>query len=92
MLPQLTDCVFKKKLCPAGHFSGRKLAGTGPNWSKNEKNGQKWAGNGPKTGRDGHFSLQTGGKHERAYFKKEFTKPCINILTGMPLVLYILIE
>ena len=34
----------------SGHFSGRKLAGTGPNWSKNEKNGQKCARNGQKWG------------------------------------------
>ena len=32
----------------SGHFTGRKLAGTGPNWSKNEKNDLKWARNGQK--------------------------------------------
>ena len=34
--------------------------------AKMGENRPKWAGNGPKTGRDGHVSLQTGGKHERA--------------------------
>ena len=50
MLRTRSDCVFKKKLCPSGHFSGRKLAGTGPDWSQNAQkrtkmvtNGQKWA-------------------------------------------------
>ena len=89
MLRLLSEQVFKEKFCPSGHFSGRKLAGTGPYWSKNEKNGQKWAGNGPKTGGDGHVSLQTGGKHERACFGS-INMP--DILTGMPLVLYILIK
>ena len=33
---QLSEHVVIYKSCPSGHFSGRKLAGTGPDWSENE--------------------------------------------------------
>ena len=79
--------ILVPAISPAGNWPEPDLIG-----AKMAKNRPKWAGNGPETGRDEHVSLQTGGKHERACFKKQFTKSCINILTGMPLVPYILIE
>ena len=48
MLRSHEEQVFEKKLCPSGHFSGRKLAGSGRDWSKNGEYGQKWPGKGLK--------------------------------------------
>ena len=48
MLRLHKEQVFEKKLCPSGHFSGRKLAGSGRDWSKNGEYDQKRPRNGPK--------------------------------------------